>query len=91
MFHLTLDEDSAIPYPDAYSALVRFLVGEVEDNGGFFFSNFGSVDSRTIVELPAFDYTGVHWNSTILSHAFYLAIEGGRPFAARAGRRAASI
>ena len=23
------------------------------------------------------DYAGVHWNSTILSHAYYLAIEGG--------------
>ena len=23
-------------------------------------------------------YDGVHWNSTILSHAFYLAIEGGQ-------------
>ena len=22
-------------------------------------------------------YSGVHWNSTILSHAFYLAVEGG--------------
>ena len=33
---------------------------------------------RTIVRLPSFDYSGVHWNSTILSHAFYLAIKGGR-------------
>ena len=24
------------------------------------------------------DNGGVHWNSTILSHAFYLAIEGGQ-------------
>ena len=36
------------------------------------------------------DFGGVHWNSTILSHAFYLAIEGGaerdvRPD--RSGRR----
>ena len=72
---------SAIPFPDAYSAMVRFLVGVLEDNGSppWFFSNFGSVDGgRTIVELPSFDYDGVHWNSTILSHAFYLAIEGGR-------------
>ena len=61
--------------------MVRFLVGIFEDNGSprLFFSNFGSVDGgRTIVELPSFDYDGVHWNSTILSHAFYLAIEGGR-------------
>ena len=28
--------------------------------------------------LRAGGYDGVHWNSTILSHAFYLAIEGGQ-------------
>ena len=77
---IPLDEDSAIPYPDAYSALVRFLAAEFEVDKElfFFFLNLGSVDGRTIVELPSFGYDGVHWNSTILSHAFYLAIEGGR-------------
>ena len=70
--------NSSIPYPDAYSRLVRFIVGIFEDNGRFFFSNIGSVDGRTIVSLPGDDRGGVHWNSTILSHAFYLAIEGGR-------------
>ena len=73
--------NSAIRYPAAYSSLVRFLVGVFEDNGSppLFFSNLGSVDGgRTIVRLPSFDYSGVHWNSTILSHAFYLAIKGGR-------------
>ena len=70
--------DSSIPYPDAYSRLVQFLVGVFEDNGRYFFSHLGSVDGRTIIGLPSFDYSGVHWNSTILSHAFYLAIEGGR-------------
>ena len=70
--------DSSIPYPDAYSRRVQFLVGIFEDNGRFFFSNIGSVDGRTIVYLPGADGGGVHWNSTILSHAFYLAIEGGR-------------
>ena len=70
--------DSSIPYPDAYSRRVRFLVGVFEDNGRYFFSDIGSVDGRTIVYLPGSDRGGVHWNSTILSHAFYLAIEGGR-------------
>ena len=70
--------DSSIPYPDAYSRLVQFLVGVFEDNGRYFFSRIGSVDGRTIVSLPGNDDGGVHWNSTILSHAFYLAIEGGR-------------
>jgi Zn-dependent metalloprotease len=31
-----------------------------------------------LVTLPATDNGGVHVNATILSHAFYLAIEGGR-------------
>ena len=31
-----------------------------------------------LVTLPTDDSAGVHFNSTILSHAFYLAIEGGR-------------
>ena len=38
-----------------------------------------SVDGgASITWLPSFEYDGVHWNSTVLSHAFYLAIEGGR-------------
>ena len=75
---ITLNENSSIPYPDAYSRRVRFIIGVFEDNGRYFFSNIGSVDGRTIVTLPGADSGGVHWNSTILSHAFYLAIEGGR-------------
>jgi Zn-dependent metalloprotease len=31
-----------------------------------------------LVTLPTSDAAGVHLNSTVLSHAFYLAIEGGR-------------
>ena len=77
---ITLHESSAIRYPAAYDALVGFVVGIFEDNRSprSFFSNFGSVDGRTIVRLPSFNYSGAHWNSTILSHAFYLAIQGGR-------------
>ena len=70
--------DSSISYSDAFSRLVRFLIGEFVDNDRGFFSSLGSVDGRTITYLPAFLYSGEHWNSTILSHAFYLAIEGGR-------------
>jgi bacillolysin len=75
---ITLGDDSSIPYPDAYGRLVQFLIGVLEDNNQTFFSNLGSVDGQTITRLPAFLYSGEHWNSTILSHAFYLAIEGGR-------------
>ncbi len=66
-----------IPYPDAASGMVRFLVGVFEDNGQGFFSPFISVDGENILFIPSIFYDGVHWNSTVLSHAFYLAIEGG--------------
>ena len=35
------------------------------------------VDGRFAFSLNGFGYGGSHWNSLILSHAFYLAIEGG--------------
>lgn len=70
---------TSIPYPDAYGGLMQFVIGVFEDTGRFFFWSFGSVDGgRTIVSLPTLGYDGVHWNSTILSHAYYLAIQGGR-------------
>ena len=71
--------NTSIPFPDAYGGLARFVVGIFEDTGSFFFLPYGSVDGgRTIVTLPGTDSGGVHWNATILGHAFYLAIEGGR-------------
>ena len=66
-----------IPHPDAARDMIRFLVGVFEDNGRGFFSPFISVDGENILFVPSVFYDGVHWNSTILSHAFYLAIEGG--------------
>jgi Zn-dependent metalloprotease len=36
------------------------------------------VNGNQLVTLPTTDGGGVHVNSTVLSHAFYLAIEGGR-------------
>lgn len=66
-----------IPYPDVAGYMVRFLVGVFEDNGLGFFSPFVSVDGENIFFIPSIFYDGVHWNSTVLSHAFYLAIEGG--------------
>ena len=32
---------------------------------------------RSLSYGPSFGYDGVHWNSTILSHAFYRAAAGG--------------
>ena len=76
---LLLGGRSDIPYPDAYGAMVWFLVETFEDDERSYFSQIGTVDGgRTLTWLPSWGYSGVHWNSTILSHAFYLAVEGGR-------------
>ena len=71
--------DSPLHYPDAYQHFIRFLVGQFDDDGTYFFSHIGSVDGgQTMTSVGTLDYWGEHWNSTILSHAFYLAVEGGR-------------
>ena len=69
--------DSALLYPDAATHLFQFLLGVFEDTGELFWLPVGSVDGRTIIYLPD-DDGGVHLNSTVLSHAFYLSIEGGQ-------------
>ena len=69
--------DVRIQYPDALRNVILFML--LTDGEIGFFHAYGSSDlGSTIVRLPSFDYDGVHWNSTILSHAFYLAIEGGK-------------
>ena len=76
---MRLAADIPFRYPDAYQHLFRVLIGIFVDGNGYFVSPFGSVDGgRTITVLPTLDYWGHHWNSTILSHAYYLAVEGGR-------------
>ena len=66
----------AIPYPDAAGQEFRFVVAAL---GGRYiaYTRFGMKGNRTF-RLGSDGYDGAHWNSTILSHAFYLAIEGGR-------------
>ena len=49
----------------APTQLVLFPLIFLDDQGNFVFP-------------VSTDFGGVHWNSTILSHAFYLAIEGGQ-------------
>ena len=62
-------------YPDAVGQEFRFVVALVGENL-IRYTRFGRKDNRWF--RRAIDgYSGVHWNSTILSHAFYLAIEGG--------------
>ena len=46
-------------------------------DGFWDYSGFVFVNRRFAFSFPGFGYGGSHWNSLILSHAFYLAIEGG--------------
>ena len=63
-----------IPYPDALSRMLRFLL--FSDRRGNYLSGLTFIDGRFVAHGST-DRGGVHWNSTVLSHAFYLAIEGG--------------
>ena len=62
-------------YPDAWGHEFRFLVAY--DGQYIRYTSIGFVAGQQFT-LRAGGYDGVHWNSTILSHAFYLAIEGGQ-------------
>ncbi len=76
---IRLEPRSNLRYPDQVRDVVRFVVEYFPDREEAFYSSVGSVDrGRQMVVLPSYSYSGVHWNSTVLSHAFYLAIEGGR-------------
>ena len=63
-------------YPDHYSRRLRFAVLILEDNLYTIYPL--AFDGTRFLELRGTDFGGVHWNSTILSHAFYLAVEGGQ-------------
>jgi bacillolysin len=62
-------------YPDAWGHEFRFLVAY--DGESIYYTSIGFVAGQQFT-LRGSGYDGVHWNSTILSHAFYLAIEGGQ-------------
>ena len=62
-------------YPDAIGRDVRFLA--VSDGQTIYDTGVCVVEGQILIALGC-DNGGVHWNSTILSHAFYLAIEGGQ-------------
>ena len=68
-----------IPYPDATRGLLRWMIatpdGRTFSGGGFWLDEL-FIDGRYRGLLRA-DSLGAHFNSTVLSHAFYLAIEGG--------------
>ena len=70
-----------IPYPDHASRMFSFLAAVVQGTN----PNPTSIallpmtlQGTQLVTMSTTDGGGVHLNSTILSHAFYLAIEGGR-------------
>ena len=62
---------SATPNPES----MALDLTEVPEDWDY--SHFVFVNGRFAFALPESGYGGEHWNSTILSHAFYLAIEGG--------------
>ena len=83
---LLFDTDGRPPqypqrYPSVYSALVRFVPLVFRDDDGkwrWFESNVISQDGgRSLSVVPTVGYPGYHWNSTILSHAYYRAAAGG--------------
>ena len=67
---------TSVRYPDAASGALHLLLGF--DGQVVRWIPLAFAGDRYVGELPHTDVGGAHWNSTILSHAFYLAIEGGR-------------
>ena len=67
-------------YPDAYRDRYEFAL-TLDETFGPNYSGFIFVDGQYFGSLgpndEGFGYGGEHWNSLILSHAFYLAVEGG--------------
>lgn len=71
-----VDTTRTVGHPDYYSRRLRFAV-VVLGPQSFDVVNLAFNGSR-FIELTGNNFGGVHWNSGILGHAFYLAIEGGR-------------
>ncbi len=68
------------PYPDAMGKAFRFVVVSLTDEF-VKYTHFGMQGDQafSVRRLASADgFRGTHWNSTILSHAAYLAIEGGQ-------------
>jgi len=70
-----------LPYPDHVNRMFSYMLGVAQ---GTRTNPIGVVilpwmlQGSQLVSLPTSDNGGVHVNATVLSHAFYLAIEGGR-------------
>jgi Zn-dependent metalloprotease len=71
----------AIAYPDHASRSFSFLAAVAQGtstNPTVLLLLPWVLQGNALAMLPSNDNGGVHVNSTVLSHAFYLAIEGGR-------------
>lgn len=71
----SVDIVRGIPYPDALSRMLRFIL--VTDGRRNFLIGLTFINGRFVDHFRWTDGGGVHVNSTVFSHAFYLAIEGG--------------
>jgi hypothetical protein len=70
-----------IPYPDHASRTFSYLLAISQGtraNPLAITPLPWTLQGSQLVTLPSSDSGGVHVNATVLSHAFYLAIEGGR-------------
>ena len=71
----SLADPASLGDPDAYSA--RLELALAVDDRRWHYSGFAFEEGRFAGSTQGCCYGGEHWNSTILSHAFYLAVEGG--------------
>jgi thermolysin len=70
-----------IAYPDHASRIFSFMLGVAQGTRANPISVIvlpWMLQGTQLVTVPTPDGGGVHLNATVLSHAFYLAIEGGR-------------
>ena len=72
---LSIMPSNPFVFPDAASRIIHFFV--LDDPPFVEFTSL-AVANGVIQSLPSNDQGGLHWNSTVISHAFFLAIEGGR-------------
>jgi Zn-dependent metalloprotease len=76
-------DDGSVPYPNHTSRMLRFAVvvaqGPPSNPTAVSVTPVAFVNGQQMLLFnEGEDDGGVHWNSTVISHAYYLAIEGGR-------------
>ena len=71
----SLEDPASLGDPDAYSARLELALAASDRR--WHYSGFAFEDGRFTGSTQGCCYGGQHWNSTILGHAFYLAVEGG--------------